>query len=107
MNHVQLTLDEKGSGSFFIMKKDEKIAEMVFDIGGDTLTVYHTNVIPEEEGKGLSNELLNAMIAYVREHHLTVIPLCPFVHTQFRRHPELYESIWNKVMPSTLSKKQV
>jgi predicted GNAT family acetyltransferase len=36
------------------------------------------------------------MAAYARGHHLKVIPLCPFVNAQFKRHPEEYADIWEK-----------
>ena len=58
---------------------------MIVDVIGNILTVHHTEVIPEDEGKGHARQLLNSMVAYVREHRLTVLPLCPYVLAQFRR----------------------
>jgi uncharacterized protein len=36
------------------------------------------------------------MVDYAREHKLKVIPLCPYVNAQFRRHPDQYQDVWNK-----------
>jgi predicted GNAT family acetyltransferase len=36
------------------------------------------------------------MVDHARKNGLKVIALCPFVHAQFKRHPEQYEDIWNK-----------
>ena len=36
------------------------------------------------------------MVDYARKHDLKVIPLCPYVHAQFKRHPDEYADVWNK-----------
>jgi predicted GNAT family acetyltransferase len=94
MDEVIRTLNNKGHGSFFIMDGSEKLGDMLVAIANRSLTVYHTEVAPEAEGKGLAKKLLDAMVAYAREQQLTVIPLCPYVHIQFKRHPELYGDVW-------------
>lgn len=94
MHNVILNLDERGHGAFYIMEEDEQLGEMVVSISGDHLTVYHTEVSPKAEGRGFAKELLNAMADHARQHHLNVIPLCPYVHAQFKRHPEAYADIW-------------
>ena len=96
MSDVKLDLDEKGKGSFYIEEDGIKVGEMHVSVYGGQLTVYHTEVLPEAEGKGLSKLLLQAMTAYVREHNMKVIALCPYVLVQFRRHPDQYEDIWIK-----------
>jgi predicted GNAT family acetyltransferase len=96
MNEVKIQLNENGQGAFIIPDGEERLGEMVFAISGPDLTVYHTEVQPKAEGQGLAKMLLQAMVTYAREKQLKVIPLCPYVHAQFKRHPELYEDIWNK-----------
>jgi predicted GNAT family acetyltransferase len=96
MEEVKLNLDEKGHGAFYITNGTEEIGEMIVEIRGDDLTVYHTEVSPEEEGKGLAKLMLTTMVDYARNHHLSVIPLCPYVHSQFKRHPEEYMDVWKK-----------
>ncbi len=73
----------------------EQVGEMVIRINGNNLTVYHTEVAPKAEGKGYAKKLLQAMVDHARTHHLKVIPLCPYVHAQFKRHPEEYADVWN------------
>jgi predicted GNAT family acetyltransferase len=96
MEEIQLKLNDKGRGSFFISAGDEQIAFMEIGISENTLTAYHTEVSPAAEGKGLAKKLLSRMVAYAREHGLKVNPLCPFVNAQFKRHPEEYADIWLK-----------
>lgn len=96
MDEVKLKLDEKGHGHFFILDGEEEIAEMEISISEDNLTVYHTEVLPKAEGKGLAKKLLATMVDHAQKNALKVIPLCPYVHAQFKRHPEEYADVWNK-----------
>ena len=96
MDQVQFKLNEKGEGAFYISEGSSVLGEMVISINGNDLTVYHTEVVREAEGKGLAKNMLDVMVNYAREHHKKVIPLCPYVHLQFRRHPEEYKDIWKK-----------
>jgi len=74
----------------------KRVAEMVISVLGNNLTVYHTEVSETLKGKGVSTQLLEAMVKYVRNNNLKVIPLCPYVSVQFKRHPEQYTDIWNR-----------
>lgn len=94
MEEVKLILDEKKHGRFYINENGEQIAEMVIGISGNDLTVYHTEVLPNGEGKGLAKELLKTMVDYARKNNLKVIALCPYVFAQFKRHPDEYSDIW-------------
>lgn len=93
MDEVQLKLNEKGEGAFYIPDGEEQLGEMVIGIKKDILTVYHTEVLEKAEGKGFAKKLLSAMVDYARKNSLKVIPLCPYVHLQFRRHPDDYADI--------------
>jgi predicted GNAT family acetyltransferase len=96
MDEIQLSLNPKGHGAFFIEKDGERSAEMVVSVAGQNLTVYHTEVSEKLRGQGVAPRLLKAMTTYVREHGLKVIPLCPYVNAEFRRHPDQFADIWNQ-----------
>lgn len=96
MEDVHLKELPSGQQAFTIEENGTQLGEMVMHIAGDTMTVYHTEVAPEAEGRGLAKVLLNAMVTYAREHALKVIPLCVFVLAQFKRHPDMYADIWKK-----------
>jgi predicted GNAT family acetyltransferase len=93
---VQFKVDDNGKGAFFIEDDGKRLAEMVVSISGSNLTVYHTEVSESLKGKGVSTQLLETMVKYVRDNNLKVIPLCPYVNVQFKRHPDKYDDIWNK-----------
>ncbi len=96
MVEIALQLDEKQHGAFTANEGDEQIGEMVISVKDNELTVYHTEVAPKAEGKGIAKSLLDAMVKYARENALKVIPLCPYVHLQFRRHADEYGDLWKK-----------
>ena len=94
MDDVTLQLNEKNHGAFIIKEGEEQIGEMVVSVSGGHLTVYHTEVAPAADGKGLAKKMLQEMVDYARRNGLKVIPLCPYVHAQFRRHPDEYADLW-------------
>jgi predicted GNAT family acetyltransferase len=104
MDEVKLNLNDKGHGAFYIMDGADQLGEMVVSITGSNLTVYHTEVSTKAEGKGYAKKLLNEMVDYARKNNLKVIPLCPYVHAQFKRHPQEYADVWNKEQENEGSK---
>ena len=96
MEKIGLNLDEKNHGAFVITEDDKAVGQMEICIQGTDLVVYHTEVAPHAEGKGYAKKLLRNMVDYARSLVLKVIPLCPFVHAQFKRHPQEYADVWKK-----------
>ncbi len=96
MDNIQLKLNENNRGSFVIESNGIILAEMNIGIVDSTLTVYHTEVSDKLKGHGIGKKLIDTMATYARNNHLKVIPLCPFVYAEFKRHPELYNDIWQK-----------
>ena len=96
MSEVKFKLDNGKRGAFYIEENEKKAGEMVVGISDTALTVYHTEVTPEMEGKGLAKQMLDEMADYARKHNLQVVPLCEYVHVQFKRHPDEYKDIWKK-----------
>lgn len=94
MNEIKLNLDENGKGSFKLLEGDEQIGEMGVVISGNDLTVDHTEIDPKFEGQGYAKKLLTEMVQHARSNKLKVIPLCPYVHAQFKRHLEEYKDVW-------------
>ena len=94
MEEVTLALNDTKRGAFLVKDGNEQLGEMEVSISGDNLTVYHTEVASKTEGKGLAKKMLQSMVSYARENGLKVIPLCPYVHAQFKRHAEDYADVW-------------
>jgi predicted GNAT family acetyltransferase len=52
------------------------------------LTIYHTEVPPEVEGRGHGSALVRGALDIVRARGLKVEPRCGFVRAFIARHPE-------------------
>ncbi len=64
-------------------------AEMTYRKAADgTITIDHTGVPPDYEGRGIASRLVNKAIEDAREQGFKITPLCSYVVAQFRRHPE-------------------
>jgi predicted GNAT family acetyltransferase len=96
MNPIQLKLNDQQRGAFLIEDGDERLAEMVIAIIDQRLIVYHTEVSEKLRGEGVAAKLLEQMVNYARSHSLKVVPLCPYVLAQFKRHTEQYKDIWDQ-----------
>jgi len=55
---------------------------------GDQLQVYHTEVPPALNGRGLGGTLVKGVLEDARARGLKVVPRCSFVAAFFRDHPE-------------------
>ena len=96
MHTLELKLNDQQRGGFVIDEGEQRIAEMAVAISGKNLIVYHTEVSETLRGQGVAAKLLGQMVDYARENQLKVVPLCPYVLAQFKRHPEHYADVWNQ-----------
>lgn len=62
----------------------------LYRLDGERITMYHTEVEPEYEGRGLGDELARAALDDVRRRTLVLVPVCPFIAGYIRRHPDDY-----------------
>lgn len=88
--------DDEVYGEVQLFSGDKKAGKMDISVADGRLRVYHTEVDDAYEGKGFAKLLLNQLVSYARENNLRVIPLCPYVLAQFKRHPEEYLDVWLK-----------
>lgn len=93
---IELKLDKVGRGAFILEKEGDRLAEMAIAIQNKNVIVYHTEVAEKLKGQGVASALLTRMVAYARENTLKVVPLCPYVLAQFKKHPDEYDDVWNR-----------
>jgi predicted GNAT family acetyltransferase len=55
---------------------------------GDVLTIMHTEVPKELNGRGIGSALARGILDLARAQGLKVVPVCPFVAAFMDRHPE-------------------
>jgi uncharacterized protein len=84
---MQIQLDYNGKkGAFFMEENGERLAAMEFTMAGETkMIIDHTDVDDRLRGQGAGRQLLDQLVAYVRENNVKVIPLCPFANAQFKK----------------------
>lgn len=97
MTEVAIHFSEPGKGAFILLENKEKQGEMDFEImpaDKDTnslengrIIIHHTEVFPQNEGKGFAKLMFLKMIAYARENGLKIIPYCTYVQAQLKRNP--------------------
>ena len=92
MNDNEMTVEREDGptrGRYVIHLSPTAEAEMTFTRGADGLmTITHTGVPPEFEGRGIAARLVNKAIEDARHEHFKIHPVCSYVVAQFRRHPE-------------------
>ncbi|MEP9352216.1 GNAT family N-acetyltransferase [Xanthobacter sp. KR7-65] len=76
------------AGRFFIPLGPGAEAEMTYRLADGTMIVTHTGVPRAFEGRGIAASLVRALIADARAQGRKITPLCSYVASQFRRHPE-------------------
>lgn len=99
MENIKVVFKEDSIHAELQLFSDQKKAgKMDISVADGKLRVYHTEVEAEYEGKGFAKLLLDELVGYAKENSLRIIPLCPYVLAQFKRHPEEYSAVWLKRM---------
>ena len=70
----------------------DAVAFLRYGRDGSHMTMQHTEVPKEFEGKGIASRIAQTAMDFARDNGLKVIPHCPYVAGWITRHPE-YESI--------------
>lgn len=73
-------------GAFIAFEDNKKIGEMTYSVAGsDKIIIDHTEVHPDEKGKGIGRVLLSKAVEYARDNDIKIIPLCPYAKSIFDR----------------------
>ena len=90
-----VAMEKRGHrGRYVLRLPDGDEAELTFvDSGPDRIIVDHSWVPPRHRGKGVALRLVERAVADARAGGLKIVPLCRYVATEFRRHPQ-----WSDVL---------
>ena len=76
-------------GMFFVEQDGNILAEMVYtQPAANKMIIEHTEVSDELRGQNIGFQLVNTAVEYARKHHISIIPLCPFANSVFKKKPE-------------------
>ena len=67
---------------------DGHAGELEYRIADGVMSILHTGVAPELEGRGIAGALMRAALAHAQATGLKVRPLCSYARTYIDRHPE-------------------
>ncbi len=74
----------------FEVQVDSEIAVIEYGLVDESIVFIHTEVPDALAGQGIAQKLAQTALAYARAQRHTVVPLCPFVASYIRRHPEYH-----------------
>ena len=75
----------------FELQLPEGLALLEYEFSGEDLALVHTEVPPARQGQGIGAQLVEAALAHAKTRNRKVIPVCPFVLSYLREHPEYDE----------------
>ncbi len=91
MSDISISQEEQDRSGRYVASVAglDETAELVYERrAADLLVAIHTGVPDSLGGKGVGKALVERLVADAREQGFRVIPRCPFVAGQARRHPE-------------------
>jgi predicted GNAT family acetyltransferase len=78
-----------GSKGRYFIEHDSGVSELSYSVTSPALVIAdHTAVADGHNGQGIGLVLLEQLLAAAQTEGFKVLPLCPFVNAQRRRHPE-------------------
>ena len=83
--------------SRFEFEEGGQVAYLEFEIDGNTwLTLWHTEVPPALQGRGIAGMLARTALEYARDQGLKVDVICPLVAGFIQKHPEFQKLVETK-----------
>jgi uncharacterized protein len=71
-----------------LVLQDDVVGEILYRRAPGAVALVHTEVRPSLEGGGFGARLVAGALDDIRARGLQVVPICPFVRSYIRRHPD-------------------
>jgi uncharacterized protein len=79
----------EGSKGRYVIRTESGEAELTYSIASPTLVIADHTVVPDSfRGTGAGVALVERLVADARAEGFRIMPLCPFVNAQRKRHPD-------------------
>jgi len=72
---------------------DKQRAFIDYQLKGDKIYLVHTEVPIDLRDQGIAAIIVEKALQYIDEHHLKLVPLCPYVRQYLKRHPQ-----WDRLL---------
>lgn len=87
--------EEEGSKGRYVLSRDGGEAVMTYSrLSPTRIIVDHTEVPDALRGSGAAFALVEHLVADARARGFTVVPLCPYVAAQARRHQDEWADVF-------------
>lgn len=89
MSEFEIVREVHGSQGRYVIRKDGAEAELTYSIlSPQTVIADHTGVPDALRNTGAGKALVQRIVEDARAEGFRIVPLCPFVNAQRRKHPE-------------------
>jgi len=85
---MEITVDHDPQRGRFHTTVQGQLCVCDYRLRDGVMVMTHTEVAPELEGRGIAAVLVRAALDHATTHGLKVRPLCSYVTSYMRRHPE-------------------
>ena len=93
--NMEIEVSENKEKKRFEVSLEGKLALIDYIRAEDKMYLTHTEVPSEMEGKGIASSMVKQVFQQIRDENLKLVPLCPFVASYLKRHPE-----WKDILAS-------
>lgn len=87
-----MTVRHNAAAQRYELDTDHGVAIAVYREQGDRAIFTHTEVPPEDEGKGIGSQLVRAALDDTHRRGFKIVPACSFVVAFVQRHPEFADA---------------
>jgi hypothetical protein len=81
-------VDEPGRRRYEARLADDVVGFVEYRVAGGRRILFHTEVDPSMEGRGIGGRLVAGVLDDIRARGLRISVKCPFVAAYLERHPE-------------------
>jgi predicted GNAT family acetyltransferase len=93
MKYEELSLKDNTELNRFELDVDGSTAFLEYKRSRDWLFLNHTEVPEIIGGKGVASAVIQKSFQYAKDNNYKIVPICPFVQSFLKRHPE-----WNEIV---------
>jgi predicted GNAT family acetyltransferase len=88
---MEVKIKENKEKKRFEVEVENKLALIEYIRAEDKIYLTHTEVPSELEGKGIASSMAKQVLQQIKDEDLKLVPLCPFIASYVKRHPEWKE----------------
>lgn len=70
-----------------------------YELGDGVVTLTHTEVEPQFEGRGIASRLVRAALDDIRADGRKVVPQCAYVKGWLEKHPDYLDLVYGEATP--------